>query len=377
MDPNSRLSSLAIEAFGDYVCRLCLYYVELHERNVGNSSYRTTFKHLKELLCAAVPPSLVNEVTFKLLRRLDGLHETLHNSLKFPWCIEIINEIVKSILHPSVTQLNFAPDYWHEWPYAFDWNFIPLFVYQHIGVLSKLKQIRLSELMLMFWDDIDLGSVAIPPCLEEFTFMLCCTDTVLERIAHSCPELKRLNIFESTNVSDASIDSILKLRYLVQLNVENTSISEKGIARLLRGLTQNQVSENSYSWSCASQLLRFGYSEATSSHLHTLVKNFCNLVSLNLDCDRNCNVLTLKKLENLKVLRLSCVEFPRIEKLLITLGRQLESLEICDVGPINARIIGETCSSLKCLHITSSDTSSIPAAEDFMSPVPDAMNTLL
>jgi hypothetical protein len=215
-----------------------------------------------------------------------------------------------------------------------------------------------------------VSSVSVAENLEEFTFMCNCNDTVLEAVAESCRELKCLNVCESLYVSDSSVDAILKFKHLKHLNIEKTNLSEVGVTRLLNGLTQNKASGFGHMWPCSSQLLSFGCSEITSFHLGVLVDKFPNLTAVNLTCDRNCNLLALKRMENLKMLRLSCVKFSQIEQLLVTLGNQLQYLDICDVGSINVRVIGETCSSLKCLHITSSDTSSIPVFEENLSPLP-------
>ncbi|GFG37199.1 hypothetical protein Cfor_09329 [Coptotermes formosanus] len=364
------LINLAMEALGDYVCTLCLQFMELYHKGSAHRKLEETCKLLKDLLCDTVPPSIANEVTYKLLRSLDNLYDDLHDFIKEPWCEEILQILVVSVIHPAVTKLNFGSDHLPALTYGYEWNFIVPFVYRAIRDLSSLKQLQIGKLRCADWKNWFLSSFGVAVKLEEFTFICNCDDTVLKIISESCGQLKCLNVYESIYVTDSSIDAILKFQHLVQLNVEKTNISEFGVTRLLEGFANNRVSGFGYTWSCSSQLLSFGCSEITSSHLKLLVDKFPNLIAINLTCDRNCNVSALNRLENLKILRLSCVKFPQIEQLLVTFCNQLQCLDICDVGPINVKAIGETCSTLKCLHITSSDTSSIPAFEENLSPLP-------
>lgn len=364
------LVNLALEALGDYVCTLCLQFMELYHKGSVHGELEKTFKLLKTLLCDTVPPSIANEVTYKLLRSVDNLYADIHDLIKEPWCEEILQVLVQSIIHPAVTKLNFGSDHLHALSYGYEWNFVVPFVYRAIRDLSNLKKLQIGKLRCVDWTNWFVNISGVAANLEEFTFMCNCDDNVLEVLSESCRELRCLNVYESIYVTDSSVDAILKFQHLVQLNVEKTSISEFGVTRLLNGLANKTASGFGYTWTCSSQLLSFGCSEITSSHLNLLVDKFPNLIAINLTCDRNCNISALKRLENLKMLRLSCVKFPQIEQLLITFWNQLQCLDICDVGAINVKAIGETCTSLKCLHITSSDTSSIPAFEENLSPLP-------
>lgn len=364
------LMNLAVEALGNYVCILCFDFTALDHTDSTYIKLRETCKHLKELLYDSLPQSLVNDVTYTLLKSVDDLYDVIHGLIKEPWCEEVLQGLVSSVIHPAVTKLDFGSSDFPELSHGYDWNFIVPFVCRAVGDLSNLKQLRISKLRGMDLENWTVSSIAVAEKLQEFTFMFYSTDNLLEVIAESCKELKCLNVYGSLFVSDSSVSAILKFCHLIKLNIEKTSISEFGVTRLLNGLGEKRISECRYSWSCAAQLLSFGCVEVTSSHLSLLVDNFPNLTAVNLTCDRNCKLSALKRLENLNMLRLSCVKFPEIEQLMVTFGNQLWCLDICDVGPIDVRVIGETCSSLKCLHITSSDTSSIPALEESLSPLP-------
>jgi hypothetical protein len=364
------LVNLAMEALGDYVCILCFDFTALDHTDSAHSKFHETCKHLKELLHDSLPQSLVNDVTYTLLKSVDDLYDVLHGLIKEPWCQEVLQGVVSSVIHPAVTKLDFCSGDFPDLSHGYDWNFIVPFVCRAVGHLSNLEQLRISKLRGMDLENWTVSSMDIAGKLQEFTFMFYSTDNLLKVISESCKQLKCLNVYGSLFVSDSSVSAILKFCHLIKLNVEKTSISEFGVTRLLNGLARNRASEFGYSWSCASQMLSFGCIEVTSSHLSLLADSFPNLTAVSLTCDRNCKLSALKRLENLNVLRLSCVKFSEIEQLMVTFGNQLQCLDICDVGPIDVRVIGETCSSLKCLHITSSDTSSIPAFEESLSPLP-------
>jgi hypothetical protein len=365
-----KLVNLAMEALGDYVCMLCLQFMELYHKGSAYRKLEETCKLLKDLLCDTVPSSIANDVTHKLLRSVDNLYYDMHDLIKVPWCQEILQVLVSSLIHPAVTKLSFGSDHLHALSHECEWNFIVPFVCRAIRDLSYLKQLKIGRLRCVDWENWFVNSSGVAANLEEFTFMCNCDDTVLKVISESCGQLRCLNVYESIYVTDSSVDVILKFQHLVQLNVEKTNISVYGVTRLLNGLANKRTSGFGYTWSCSSQFLSFGCSDITSSDLGLLVDKFPNLIAVNVTCDKNCNISALNRLENLKILTVSCVKFPQIEKLLVTFWNQLQCLDICDVGPINVKAIGETCTSLQCLHITSSDTSSIPAFEENSAPLP-------
>jgi Leucine-rich repeat (LRR) protein len=364
------LVTLAMEALGDYVGFLCFNFSALDQRDSAHSTFHETCKNLKELLHNSLPQSLVNDVTYTLLKSVDNLFDVLHGLHEKSWCQEVLQGIVSSIIHPAVTILDFGSSDFPEMSHGYDWNFIFPFVCRAVGDLSNLKKLRISKLKRVNWVSWVVRSVNVAENLQEFTFMYYSTDSLLEVISESCKQLKCLDVNGSMYVSDSSVSVILKFCHLIKLNVEMTSISKFGFTRLLNGLAKNRASEFGYSWSCASQLLSYGCDEVTSSHLSLLADNFPNLTEVSLTCNRNCELSALKRLENLNVLRLSCVKFSEIEQLMVTFGNQLQCLDICYVAPIDVRIIGETCSSLKCLRISSSDTSSIPVFEESLLPLP-------
>ncbi|KAJ9585980.1 hypothetical protein L9F63_020377, partial [Diploptera punctata] len=360
------LSTLAIDALEDYVNGLFIKFLN----ELDNVKLKIVCRNLKEMLIDFVPPPLVNEVTLRLLRGLDNSFSLIRIEYTV---IEIVaKHFVNAVIHPYVTKLHFGPEFLHEYMRGFDWNYIALFVYYELGNLNRLKYFRMStdlNVMLGGWNSLELGMVGLPSTLHEFTFMNHCNDSIIGTLCESCQNLKCLNVSKSIYVSNLSVGSILKLKHLVQLNLENTNIAEGGVTELLKGLTESTVSRCGYLCSCASQLLTFGCSNVTSSHVHTLAMNFPNLICVVLTCGKSCNLLELKEMYNVNALSLSYVKYPQIENLLVSLGSQIQYLDIYDVGPINVMAIGEACTLLKCLHIMSSDTSSIPPADDFCTPL--------
>jgi hypothetical protein len=74
--------------------------------------------------------------------------------------------------------------------------------------------------------------------LQEFTYRYNCTDEVIEQLGLHCTHLKKVFLFGSSLVTNASVQHLLKLRKLQFLNMDETLIDDEHYGLLLTELPQ-------------------------------------------------------------------------------------------------------------------------------------------
>jgi hypothetical protein len=181
---------------------------------------------------------MVNSVTVELLKQLDDRLDEIQHLTDQPWCKRVLQEIVKVILHPELTELFIT---WR-------WKHVTEFVISEMSNLSNLKVFKLP-VNVEFIEKAKTSSMELAVRkqlytmvnLQKFIFHHYCTDDTVSVLCDSCTLLKCLDIYLSNNVTDASIKHILKLKYLEELDVTETDISDEGRVHLLTGLSHNNV----------------------------------------------------------------------------------------------------------------------------------------
>ena len=71
--------------------------------------------------------------------------------------------------------------------------------------------------------------------LIHFEFKEACEDDLIEELSKHCPNLKKLVVKSSTKVTDSSVEFLLKMKNLSELNVSSTSITTGGYRSILEG----------------------------------------------------------------------------------------------------------------------------------------------
>jgi hypothetical protein len=183
-----------------------------------------------------VPYYMVNAVTLELLKQLDNRLEKVHALVEQPSCRHVLHEVVKALLLPELTELFIT---WR-------WKYISEFVILEMSKLSKLKTFKLP-VNVEFIEKAKTDSMQLAvkeqlhslSNLQAFIFHHYCTDDTIRTLCDSCTLLNCLDIYLSSTVTDASVQHIMKLKQLQELDVTETDISDEGRVRLLTGLSQN------------------------------------------------------------------------------------------------------------------------------------------
>lgn len=347
-----RLLNLAVEALVKYVSDLLLRLATFPQyTSTDNRKQRyveETCRRLQEEVYGTLPSALVNEVTAKLLYCINKTYSDVYYSVYRQWGDEVLPMVLSAILHPALTRLESVEDLSHTVEcHEFMWDCLFLNIHGMVHKFPNLKVLKYGYIRRT--KDWIISDINISENLEHFWFLELCNDKFLENVAAKCHRLKSIDVSNSVNVTDQSIQHLLKFEHLEGLNISFTGISECGLARLLAGLSQAKVCYDGY----RAMLKSFGSNNITSFQVDTLASEFQNLTSVNLCSKDESSFSPLKKLKHLSRLTLSSMEFHQVEDLLFTIGPQLVFLELHHIYSVKIRFIGEMCPSVRCFHLTS------------------------
>lgn len=344
------LQNLAFEALRYYVydfgVRL-IQSVEMNSKKLHSAIQGCSC--LQDMLHSMVPVSFANEVTEKLLISIDDIYKDIRACTKESWCNKILQELVRAIIHPTVTRLDVHCTL----------RLIPGILFSRLCTMKRLKVLKLWHLMDQTCEVFIIEGLHAMVDLEIFALNHHCSDNIIMAIGSTCRKLKVLDVAFSSCITDISIGAILKLECLEELNILDTSISEKGYTKLLNGLSHHIVNES---------LLKFGCSRIKTSHFNVLLSGFQNLVEINIRrcC---CDSSIMAGLQNLQTVRFTDCKFSDIQALIVIKGSQLIELQLEKVRDINVKVIGENCLSLQRLTI-SGYVRHVPRFENNNVPLP-------
>jgi hypothetical protein len=297
---------------------------------------------MQQEVCWKLPSSLVNEVTAKLLHCLNKTYSDIYYSAYRQWGEEVLPVVLSAVLHPALTTLECVEGLSHTLEcQEFVWDRLFLTIHDVVYTFPNLKVLKYGYIRRT--KDWVISDINVSANLEHLSFLELCNDKFLENVAAKCRRLKSIDVSNSAYVTDESIEYLLKFEHLEGLNISCTGISERGLARLLLGLSHS---------GCSNMLKSFGSSNMTSFAIDTLACEFQNLISVNLSPKDESIFSPLKSLKHLSRLTLSGMEFYEAEDLLFAIGPQLVFLELHHVYSVRMSLIGEMCPSVRCLHIS-------------------------
>jgi hypothetical protein len=300
-----------------------------------------TCRRLQQEVYWKLPSSLVNQVTAKLLHCINKTYSDIYYSVYRQWGEEVLPMVLSAVLHPALTTLECVEGLSHTLEcQEFVWDRLFLTIHDVVYKFPNLKVLKYGYIRRT--KDWVINDINVSANLEHLWFLELCNDKFIENVAAKCRLLKSIDVSNSHNVTDESIEYLLKFERLEGLNISGTGISERGLARLLAGLRLN---------GCSNTLKSFGCNNLTSSELDTLAFKFQNLTSVNLSPKDESCFFPLKILKHLSRVTLSGIEFYQAEDLLFAIGRQLVFLELHHVYNVRMSSIGEMCPSVRCLHI--------------------------
>jgi hypothetical protein len=346
------LVSLSIEALARYVSQLLLRLVTFPQYaaadNLKQLYVEQTCRRLQEQLHSKLPSSLVDEVTAKLFHCMNTAYSDVYYSVYRQWGRQVLPMVLSAVLHPTLTRLESVEDLSHSVEcHEFMWDHLFLTIHAMVHRCSDLKVLKYGYIRRT--EDWLISDIDVSAKLEHIWCLELCNDTFLANLAAKCPRLKSIDVSNSSNVTDESVQHLLAFEHLQGLNVSFTGISEHGLARLLAGLSQAKVGHNG----CRNIFRSFGCSNVSSFEIDTLACEFQNLTSVNVCPKDESSFSPLNRLKHLSRLTLSWMEFHQVEDLLFTVGHQLVFLEFHHVYNVKISFLGAMCPSVRCLHLTS------------------------
>lgn len=377
------LKQLALDTITHLVCRLCFKLTDCKKKKrnkteveetagVSTASVETTRETCEifhKLFVEKIPPALSNEVSNILLTSIDDWWCFDKKHLKFEDCQDILQEIVKSVIHPMVTRigaLRNTLDCYDLFTFCeFRTKIVVPLLQVHLPSLTNLKALDVRSQGTM-----RLSDIYIPEQLEEFSGYP--DDQLLNRIITKCPRIKFLNIGDARKITNESVEPILKLDHLEKLNIGGTRISFKGRVRLLLGLSKKQTLKE----------LRMSFT--TSKRFLEIIYSLIPNVALSLCNDIDCEIFNHEHfdLENLSAIDIEGT-LNDFVTLMPIIGNRLTFLSIGDLSFSSNEAVknmlnaGSYLTSLKCFHLTYNVTMDDMDYEDFEHPLIDAFQSVV
>jgi hypothetical protein len=344
-----QLSDLAIDAFVKYVAGLPVRLVTLsRHRKIKDyeQNIRETCSRLAVMIQHAVPPVLATELTIKTLRALNDTFLEMKTTTNSKRLYKIMPEVAFAVIHPKVTSLECFEEKMHLT--AIDYYKLRRsdLIFDVLHKLKNLKVLILVEGRKRGLNDLDISGN-----LERVSFHGC-RDYDMEILSKCCKNLKSLDVSESSQVTNRSVDSILKFRHLEELIIHSTSITRRGQRKMLRRFAEMRASGNGEA-PPSLFLKRFACQNPKDTHIWLLTNTFQNLTSLSVTRIGNCNLTLLKGLKHLSELTLKYGDFSRVKDLLEAVGRQLICLHLELIENLDFVFIVRTCISVRCLGLRS------------------------
>ncbi|PSN43583.1 hypothetical protein C0J52_16721 [Blattella germanica] len=360
-----RLSHLALEVFGKYISNLIMDLVTLSQdttiQDFGSRYLQPTCDILEEMIQEAVPSTLANEVTEKLLTHV--LHTYNHvvwrerlfliiHKQQTSWYEEVVVRIASATFHPCTTVFEYNKRRIGIAFSPFEIQFLNRYLDK---VLQKVRNIKVMRISVGKYDTQIIFDRKIPAgSLEEFSSHFSSDETV-KALSNSCKHLKHLDV-SGSKVTDKSVEDILNFKHLKSLIINNTKLSSDAVTKILKD------GSNSSS-KLPLELLK---APLASGHITLLSENFPNLISLEILVTEECSLTPLKSLKYLKSLSINCetnsiaesnFTFSGAKELLLDIGKQLRNLCIQEIEGTDLKYISETCPYLQCisLHFNKSD----------------------
>ena len=370
------LQNMCLEAVGSLIAVLVpsvLETINIYSNPQG--CLQKSLDWLKQLLISHVPRYLYNLVAVHVLNSVKDQIEKVkkgyfpHTSITtFLTEMNVVVGLTEVMLTPYLKHVNFSI-----WP-----KIMRYVLYKNLRCLSGLEVLNLGSCTggwkTKEYDKYILDGITQMKNLRSLCLCFDCTDYIMQIISENCPNLQILDVTSSRSVTDRSIDHILKLKQLHELQLHRTSVSMVGFAELIVGLEKLQdlgrcddfgkvvkyIYENYYKIG-PFNLKKFQIRDLTTDHLKLMVDMFPNIECLSLFHDeQNSDLTLLTTLCNLKDLKLLSCNFytDYLKHVLEIRGCNLTSLHFEHVEEINLNAlvyISQFCPHLKSLVLYNCD----------------------
>ncbi|PSN42309.1 hypothetical protein C0J52_11145 [Blattella germanica] len=307
------------------------------------------FKALKEYLHGNLPRAVASKMMLFLLRCITKLILRLKctndafSKTGDSWCRDVIKDLVLVTINPHLTLLDISKE-----PYL-----VRKVLFENLGYLQNLEVLSIRAFQRWeITEDVFLRNLHSLEKLVSFKMEQDCTDSIIVALSESKSKLKSLLVSSSTKVTDKSIGPILKLKYLEQLDLSSTAITEAGCNSLLTQFAC--ANDTSFSTTTSSPLKMVGCSLIRSDTLEILKKYYGNLTHITIS-SMYCNLLILKELDHLEQLELTGGSFvdDNVKGLLKEKGASIRVLNFLLFQDIDLMWIGKYCPNLQNFSVRS------------------------
>jgi hypothetical protein len=162
-----------------------------------------------------------------------NFHHTLDEKLSI---ICVCRSILQALLPPGLTRWDIS---------CVNSDFMKELMVLSFSDLASIKCLKVDTEAFSTSSWLLLNNIRLLRELQELTFPTGCYRQILAEVGTYCPKIKMLDINSSKCVDDASIIHLLKLKDLLYLNIDDTSISAKAYGNVLSELPNVQ----NISWS--------------------------------------------------------------------------------------------------------------------------------
>jgi hypothetical protein len=201
-----------------------------------------------------------------------------------------------------------------------------------------------------------LNNIKLLADLQEFIFPTGCYRQILAELAKYWQRITMLDMRSSRNVDDNSVVHLLKLKNLVYLNIDDTSITPKAYVSVLSELPK--VENISWtSWSTPADDILNSINQNRLSSVKSIMGNFRNALILIQKCQfisklslfyAQCDLSELKDLIALNDLTIVNTNFrtTHLSAMLVGVGPHLRRLELSCVNDVSVHDV-----TLHCCHL--------------------------
>lgn len=331
---------------------------------------------LKDLLVTHVPFYLIDKMAVEVLKAVKCLIDDTKkcyyartNMSKFLIEMNVVVSLTEVVLNSRLREMSFS-----EWP-----KIMRYVLYKNLYKMTGLEVLNLGS-CIGGWrttehDQYTLHGISNMKNLRSLCLCFDCTDMIIQVLCDNCPNLQCLDVTSSRSVTDRSIQCLLGCSQLKELQLHHTSITNEGLAHLLKGLPKIQEIGKCDAFG---EVLRYLYHDLKASGpfaLKRILTRDLSNESLKLFVDMFPNIESISlfyisipvadftifsSLDHLRELKLlSCAYYgDYLKQLLEVKGSNIEILHLEHVEEIDYDVlmhISEFCPFLKSLVIYNCD----------------------
>jgi hypothetical protein len=261
----------------------------------------------------------------------------------------ICRNILQAVLPPGLTKWDMS---------CVNSDFMKELMVLSLRILPFIKCLKVKTEAFSTCSWLLLNNIRLLRELQEFIFPTGCSRQILAELGTYWPRIKILDISSSTNVDEGSVVHLLKLKNLVYLNIDGTSITPQSYGTILSVLPDVE----NISWSAPADDVLMCVTKDILSSVKSITGTIQNAQILVQKCpfikklsvsNAVDDLSDLKNLTALTDLKIVNCDFHTINLLsiLILIGPHLKRLELSFVSGVSVYALTHHCDFLETLEI--------------------------